>query len=753
MSRRLDKTLVDYLVIAVNPVLIMLMIGSLLFFLLEVFYQGQYEGRLKVIFALFVAGAVLIGRIAIEEGRERAEMFAGPLAVVTYLALLRFVRFHGTLVGGMSWLANLLLIGLVWGCAHKLTRNCTEIDELEGATGEGLLDGDSPNLRGLGRENGTVPLGPDEPEGTTSRDGTSKPGWWQRLVEYDRRPHAPGVWIVYVSLVALPIFGFGQLLAPASGAAGRGSMFFLLWVYVASGMGLLMNTSFLGLRRYLRQRRVEMPDTMAGLWLAVGSALILGLLTVASLLPRPNAGYALADLSFHLDSPERSSSKIAVGRDGADRDRGGPRTGANKTRQTSGPGAQGNARNGTGRSNIAGTRRVPSAEAKTDTADGTRRVPATGAPNDAPANSQGSEQGRTSGSASGEGKDSQAAQSPSRSQQPSRSGSQGKSGDSASRSQDRSQDSTSSSQGKSETSASKSRPGRREPDRAPNDRGKNDSTGRPDAGQQADAKQRPDAGQQSGPRQETDAGQRTDTEQEADARDPADSEHEGNRERSPSGRWDSDPQKDQYRESQDTTEETQHGESASQSTFRPGVLVQTVGGFAFGLVKWIVFLGMLVFGVYCAWRSREELLRMLREFLERWREFWAKLFGGTPVSPGAPSEPEEPTENRRKPFCDYADPFLSGGARGWLPDAVIAYTFEALEAWAHERECTRNPEQTPREFARQLADRFPELSSNVGRLADLYCETAYAPRTVPEDNVEPLRDLWAMLRQQPAAIP
>ena len=64
MTRRLDKTLADYVGIAISPVLIMTLVGSLIYFLLVVVYDGQYSERLHFIFAMFVMGAVLIGRIA-----------------------------------------------------------------------------------------------------------------------------------------------------------------------------------------------------------------------------------------------------------------------------------------------------------------------------------------------------------------------------------------------------------------------------------------------------------------------------------------------------------------------------------------------------------------------------------------------------------------------------------------------------------------------------------------------------------------
>ena len=80
MARRLQKTLVDYLVIAISPALIITLIGSLVFFLLAVFYQGNFQLRLHYVFALFIIGAVLISRISIEQGASgrRCSRFPWP---------------------------------------------------------------------------------------------------------------------------------------------------------------------------------------------------------------------------------------------------------------------------------------------------------------------------------------------------------------------------------------------------------------------------------------------------------------------------------------------------------------------------------------------------------------------------------------------------------------------------------------------------------------------------------------------------
>ena len=105
MARRLENA-VDYLVIAISPALIITLVGSLVFFLLEVFYQGNFQLRLHYVFALFIIGAVLISRISIEDGRERALLFALPLAIVTLLAINKFVDSKATCRRRFSFLIN-----------------------------------------------------------------------------------------------------------------------------------------------------------------------------------------------------------------------------------------------------------------------------------------------------------------------------------------------------------------------------------------------------------------------------------------------------------------------------------------------------------------------------------------------------------------------------------------------------------------------------------------------------------------------
>src|SRR6202030_2064140 len=106
-------------------------------------------------------------------------------------------------------------------------------------------------------------------------------------------------------------FGLGQSLIPADELDHRRYAFWLMAIYVATGLGLLVTTAFLGLRRYLRQRGLQMPKKMTAAWLTVGGALILALLVVGPLLPRPEAEYSLLDLT-PLRSKPRDASEYAL---------------------------------------------------------------------------------------------------------------------------------------------------------------------------------------------------------------------------------------------------------------------------------------------------------------------------------------------------------------------------------------------------------------------------------------------------------
>jgi hypothetical protein len=244
-----------------------------------------------------------------------------------YVGLQLYVEYPpDSPLAGFRWAVNLGLMAIVWWCAHRLTWDCTLIDDTVDASGEGLLQ-----ASGL-QEESKIEHGGSKIEkregadpGASTRDSRSSTldprsagflSWLDRYQRYRaeqlRKPHNPGVWVVYFSLAALPLFGLGQSLIPVSDGARRRYAFWLMGIYMGSGLGLLLATCYLGLRRYLRQRKLQMPVAMTGLWLIMGGALIAVLLVAGALLPRPSTEYPLVDVKKWVGSPDREASRLAV---------------------------------------------------------------------------------------------------------------------------------------------------------------------------------------------------------------------------------------------------------------------------------------------------------------------------------------------------------------------------------------------------------------------------------------------------------
>ena len=188
MSRRTPETLVDWLVVGIAPFLIMLLVGSLVFYLAEVFYLGEYQLRLLFVLGLFVMAIVCIARISMEEGAAYASLYAVPLAGVVGLALATFVEVRGPLAA-LGPALNWILMAIVWWSAHKLTWDCTLIEGGRDFTGQGLMQ-----TTGLDRffrvklpeqtESAPVEPSPPQPEltGTSQTTPSDKPllvwRWW-----------------------------------------------------------------------------------------------------------------------------------------------------------------------------------------------------------------------------------------------------------------------------------------------------------------------------------------------------------------------------------------------------------------------------------------------------------------------------------------------------------------------------------------------------------------------------------------------
>jgi hypothetical protein len=321
-DRESSARLIDLAAVVVSPALVMLMVGSLTFFLITVLYQGAYPDRLLYTFFFFVFGAVLIARISIQFGRARAWLYAAALGGACFLAMMAYVDYPPGLMKALGPLLNLGLMALVWWSADKLTWDCTHFDEDRKASGKGVLA-----AAGLDEETEDGEQESEEEEASRERQrpearrGKKKPvGWLEKFQAYReaqrKKAHTPGVWVLYFSLAALPLFALGQSLIDPEDTATRRATLLQMAVYVGSGLGLLVTTTLFGLKRYLEQRGARIPPVMVGGWLGLGAGLIVVFLVVGMALPRPHSETPWFGMK-RAKTGDREASRYAQVKDGS----------------------------------------------------------------------------------------------------------------------------------------------------------------------------------------------------------------------------------------------------------------------------------------------------------------------------------------------------------------------------------------------------------------------------------------------------
>ncbi len=311
-----QSTLRSVVFAALGPALIMLQIGSLVFFFSEIIFQGRHQMPIHWIFGLFVFAVVLISRISIEEGFERAVFFG--------IALLGAVSF----VSGVG--VHTLVLAGAWWAASKLTWDCTFVDTSRDVTGQGLVKAAESNWRKWLTAIGWLPAPPAVSDAALEwRDPEAIP---ERVVRHDARrevpiedppsaerriqsqlkrilwerrsTNTPGLWAFYFFVAGLPIFAIGQWFV-RSDPFVKSYCIRLFAVYLFSGLALMMLTSLIGLTRYVRSRRAELSDAVARSWLLWGTGGAAVVVLAVVLFPWPTSGFSLSRFVSRFESRER----------------------------------------------------------------------------------------------------------------------------------------------------------------------------------------------------------------------------------------------------------------------------------------------------------------------------------------------------------------------------------------------------------------------------------------------------------------
>ena len=308
VKHRDDRPLFSLLLQVANPSLIIAMVASLIFFLIEIFYRGPHVFRLNVIMALFTMATVLISRISIEAGKERAAMFAAGLALATLATTSVVVDFEYENLAVLEPVVIIFLIVIVMWVSNRLVWDCTLLGRTRDVSAMGLLEAIRQKFS---------PKPAPSANKTKSLKAKKKKkaeafSFFEFMLGRNGKNTTPGLWVFYLAIAAFPIFGVGQWFVNSNSSGF--SIFFLFAVYLTSGLGLLMVTSLLGLKRYVNKRGVSIPEPVAMNWLFVGTMFLVGLLLLISFLPRPDLSSRMNDYLVLLGSNEKTS-ELAVGDD------------------------------------------------------------------------------------------------------------------------------------------------------------------------------------------------------------------------------------------------------------------------------------------------------------------------------------------------------------------------------------------------------------------------------------------------------
>lgn len=317
LEKRARPESLDYFLAAIAPVFVIGMIGSLVYFIITVCYQGSYTERLMWILGLYTVAAVLIARIAIEQSRQVAFAYMFALGTATLFVTPQFFVVSGAMAV-LSFPILVLLLVLIAVLADRITFDCTSMNEQVQSTGVGLLQ--SLGLVKSERKK-------SEPKPTLNRKVDENPADETKKKSSTKRKHNPGVWVLYFALFALPLFGLGQLVIQSD--VNRRWAFTYLFFYLLNSLFLLVLISLLSLRKYLRERGVPMETSFAVRWLVIGMTSVFVILMVLSLLPIPGHSLLSMDLPFRITSrDDLKANKRGWGREGAEGD--GPKQGEPK---------------------------------------------------------------------------------------------------------------------------------------------------------------------------------------------------------------------------------------------------------------------------------------------------------------------------------------------------------------------------------------------------------------------------------------
>lgn len=723
-DKRQANFIADLIASSVAPALVMGMIYCLISFLILVFYRDGFQTRVNYIFALYIFASVLIARIAIEQGRAYSLGYTAALGLATFVVIGRFVVFQGPFAA-LSPIINIGLLALVGYLADRIVFDCTLVENDRDTSGEGLLQ--------------SLGLVRSEISKQESKNSAAQP-------KKRRRKHNPGVTILYFALLAIPLFGIGQLFLPSGNDAVRRSALYLLCGYFLTSFSLLVTTSFLGLRRYLNQRGVDVPVGFTMTWLTMGLVGTIVFLTISLFLPLPGRELGLFDLPFQIRAIEgltahrfgwgnegvpdnqspssnvnpavdsSASENMAYGNDQNLSSRSGQSTESSEGSGSPGSnssGSKGESSQGSGKSG--GMTRSNSQSDSSTGSNSENNESSSGSGTSGKPSGGGESRGSNGESSTG----SKTSGGTTSSNNPTGNSAGSSSQSAQSKSSDSSKDSTNSANGNGSDNSSQSR-----------------STGGAGESNQASSQN----------------GEQGRSSSEATGQDPKSSAESGSRDNAQANSGQADGAMEQSSEDSANLGEQELEQTSSSSAQPTSPAENSSFNFDFGmtfaaLFKWITIAVLLCIVIYYALTHRDELRKLLADLRAWWNRLW-----GIAEDDSLPADLRDEAQSaaQRRRFSSFANPFNRRGGFKDMPE-LIRYTFAALEAWGAERGVVREEEQTAEEYLKRLVTQLPRCQEELFALATAYGRLAYAGgRNI---SLEPaaVQKIWTVMEQTAVA--
>lgn len=707
-----------------------------------ILYQGGHPQRVSWTLLMFTLGAVGIARVAIEQDRTYSMGYAAILGIAAFIAMSRFAD---------SPIFSVFILVVIAYLADVIVRDCTLIDEDADVSGQGLID--SGRLFVKHQIHADV---------DSTQDDTESP---VAVSSSGRRVQQPGRTVMYLALGALPLFGIGQFFlrnTPDIWARAQA----LLAFYLFASLSLLVTTSFLGLRRYLRQRRVDMPKDVSVAWLAGGLGMIALVLGIAFIAPMPGTALATFELPALIDSPGKTmASRFGWGDEGADQ---------------STPDA-------------AKTSQDPDSAKKQSEAGGKQSKPGSGSQSGAPPGkaTDGNRQQGPAGKKSG-GKAKQAGKQPGPNQGGKKQSNEQKSGSKPSQnkqqggqkseskkpgSKQSKQTKSNESKGKQSENQSKNRNQQdakqkqaSQKDKPPKDQSKGgDAQQEPPSPNQSKQSDKPsgkesqqsesqdsksgESDQNDSPKTSQKQNDRQDSsDQNSPDKPPANEPNQNQKGSDDSGNQDDKAENDEEVNSreqaaadQETSEQNQSqsdglppegSDSEAQPTSsEPGMMesvADSLPGVA-SVLRFLIFATLIaIVGVF---------LWLNRHLFAAW---WSQLWGDRESSTRESIDDllERVNKAPPRPFSSFHNPV---GQESDLRKIVVI-TFQAFEAWTREQGAPRDKDETPSEFIRRVCHGSPQISGPAQQVVEAYNRVVYGRGNATPTDVSAAQQVWSLMQ-------